>query len=262
MKKFLVLIFSFFILCGFNVKTDTYFRIDTKKNVSVSIYVRIKDDLLTKIMYNSLVLDNKTKNPARIKALDVGNVSYTDEEKMLFLKKYFRIKGKTVSDLEEGNFNFFDISDEASKGYFITLNLGKLDELLSDEKILINNIIDLENNKIFNKDGNVYSTNINLNFAKSMKVSKVLCSRLGFENNIYVDLPNEVIETNAHSVDSSKKILSWVFNDQIDEPISFSFEFIKTLDYTTEKPILLVFIFSFTILVVVFSTKHFIKNIK
>ena len=191
MKK-AIIILTIFILCSCSVKNDNSLTIDSNGKVDYSVIIAFDKELLSGLN-NMDVIDGSVEEYVTSNIKDSYLSSFKKEE------------------YKEGQYI----------GNKYTQTIDDIDSVSSDEL----NIIYLSDNKdkvskekLFNKDGNVYSANFVYNLKNKYNYKDV-----SFINTFTVNLPTKALKSNADKVSNNGHSLTWNIVNREERNMMLSF---------------------------------------
>ena len=206
-KKILVLLLLVVLVAGCSFKTDVTMKIDSNKDVEVSILYIMDDEMIDSMI--SLSDESKKDN-------------ITDDDRWKYLE------GDSGMDMPEG-YKTEKYDKDGFKGYKATKKAGTLDDISVASSSARVNIFnedsdaDMFKGELFIKDGNKYKSNMTVDLGDSAADMESYESYgAAFEFNLVIELPVKPTSNNATSVSKDGKTLT--YNLLKTKDIEFEFE--------------------------------------
>lgn len=173
---------------------------------------------------------DKSMNLSYIISLDknyLGNKTFND----LF-------SSKNINNLENNGYSVTDYEDDNNFGYKISTNVKDIDTISSSEDLKINLLSLLYSNVqdelyIFKRtDGvlkNQYEANFSVDLSEALQENPNILTNMVttpvLSYSFSLELPSEVITSNATSISADKKTLTWQFDNIYNNPSNITFTF-------------------------------------
>ena len=206
-KKILVLLLLVVLVAGCSFKTDVTMKIDSNKDVEVSILYIMDDEMIDSMI--SLSDESKKDN-------------ITDADRWKYLE------GDSGMDMPEG-YKTEKYDKDGFKGYKATKKAGTLDDISVASSSARVNIFnedsdaDMFKGELFIKDGNKYKSNMTVDLGDSAADMESYESYgAAFEFNLVIELPVKPTSNNATSVSKDGKTLT--YNLLKTKDVEFEFE--------------------------------------
>lgn len=206
-KKILVLLLLVVLVAGCSFKTDVTMKIDSNKDVEVSILYIMDDEMIDSM----ISLSDESKK---------DNITDTDRWKYL--------EGDSGMDMPEG-YKTEKYDKDGFKGYKATKKAGTLDDISVASSSARVNIFnedsdaDMFKGELFIKDGNKYKSNMTVDLGDSAADMESYESYgAAFEFNLVIELPVKPTSNNATSVSKDGKTLT--YNLLKTKDVEFEFE--------------------------------------
>lgn len=206
-KKILVLLLLVVLVAGCSFKTDVTMKIDSNKDVEVSILYIMDDEMIDSM----ISLSDESKK---------DNITDTDRWKYL--------EGDSGINMPEG-YKAEKYDKDGFKGYKATKKAGTLDDISVASSSARVNIFnedsdaDMFKGELFIKDGNKYKSNMTVDLGDSAADMESYESYgAAFEFNLVIELPVKPTSNNATSVSKDGKTLT--YNLLKTKDVEFEFE--------------------------------------
>lgn len=173
---------------------------------------------------------DKSMNLSYIISLDknyLGNKTFND----LF-------SSKNINNLENNGYNVTDYEDDNNFGYKISTNVKDIDNISSSEDLKINLLSLLYSNVqdelyIFKRtDGvlkNQYEANFSVDLSEALQENPNILTNMVttpvLSYSFSLELPSEVITSNATNISADKKTLTWQFDNIYNNHSNITFTF-------------------------------------
>lgn len=173
---------------------------------------------------------DKSMNLSYIISLDknyLGNKTFND----LF-------SSKSINNLENNGYNVTDYEDDNNFGYKISTNVKDIDNISSSEDLKINLLSLLYSNVqdelyIFKRtDGvlkNQYEANFSVDLSEALQENPNILTNMVttpvLSYSFSLELPSEVITSNATNISADKKTLTWQFDNIYNNHSNITFTF-------------------------------------
>ena len=148
-------------------------------------------------------------------------VEYTDEQKWQFIEECF----SEEQDFESQGFTKEKYDEAGYKGYAYTAKIDNIDKITgeSEKYNIFGSGENIEDSKMFNKEGNKYIANIEYEANKDVESGSSYSLDLDFK--YVVTLPNKPLSHNATSVSEDGKTLTWDLSSNDTTSIEYEFSF-------------------------------------
>lgn len=213
-SKLFVLFFAVVLLAGCGMKENFNLKIQSDKKVNLEIKILMDDEMIdTMISMNNL--DDESDLD------DASDKTYTDEERWKYLEENFK------EDESTKDYKFERLTEGSYKGYKVVVGPTDIDKITgTGEKVNLAEMDELEDNSLFTKSGDVYTSNITYNMDADEYNLDDYSSQMDFFTITFdVTLPNKSISNNADKVSDDGLTLSWDLSKASNKNIDFSFKF-------------------------------------
>ena len=210
-KRILVLLLLVVLVAGCSFKTEVSLKIDSNKDVEVSLLYAMDDEMIDSMM---------SLNESGLEGSE--NKTYTDEERWKYLES-----DDSSFDIPE-DYETKRYEKNGYKGFIATKKGGKLDEVSVASSSKRVNIFseddeDAFSGDLFIKDGNKYKSNMTVDLGENGdQMESYESYGASFEFNLVIELPVKPTSNNATSVSSDGKTLT--YNLLKTKDIEFEFE--------------------------------------
>lgn len=210
-KKILVLLLLVVLVAGCSFKTEVSLKIDSNKDVEVSLLYAMDDEMIDSMM---------SLNESGLEGSE--NKTYTDEERWKYLES-----DDSSFDIPE-DYETKRYEKNGYKGFIATKKGGKLDEVSVASSSKRVNIFseddeDAFSGDLFIKEGNKYKSNMTVDLGENGdQMESYESYGASFEFNLVIELPVKPTSNNATSVSSDGKTLT--YNLLKTKDIEFEFE--------------------------------------
>ena len=190
-------------LTGCGMKAEYGIKIGKDKKVTLEFIVAQDDEMIDAMLdMGSSMGDDSSSTETK---------THTDKERWEYVES-----SDTTEDFKDYKKTKYD--KDGYKGYTYTLNLGNIDDLVTDskEKASVDKLG--KDAKIFTKKGEVYSLNIKLSDDETNQI-KQYASQVDFDMKLKVKLPNKAKSNNATKVEGTTYI--WDLTEAKSVDLSF-----------------------------------------
>jgi len=246
MKKKLILMFlGVFLLCGCEMKEEINFSINEDKSMDLKVITGFDDELIDTMMSMEESNDEDIFGTAEpedettdLEETEDEPTEYTDEQRKQYLRENMEFNDLDVSELEAKGFKLEEFQDDKYTGYIITGKVDNIDNLIGTPDFNLDDIGDINNKKMFTKDGNVYTGKILVGDPTDTGDGSTSTSGINLIYNFTLNLPNEAKTHNATTISEDGKTLTWNLANGDVSTINFSFEFPSKLAFLKDNMLL------------------------
>lgn len=208
MKKFKLLAISALLvtlITGCKMKAEYSITISKGSDVKIDVISAMDDEMIDAMM--NMGNSSESNND--------DSKTHTDKERWEYVEK------NSQADESYQDYKKEKYDKDGYKGYTYSLNLGKIDKLVTKDTELVDFEKIGKEAKIFTKKGNVYSLNVKSSDEDNQQVEQY-SSSVGFDLKLKVKLPSKAKSNNATEIDGTTYI--WDLTKVKDINLSFTLD--------------------------------------
>lgn len=245
-KKLFFMFLGVFLLCGCEMKGEYEFTINEDKSMNLEVIMGFDDELIDVMMSinegdnEDIFGSNGTEDETTdLPEFENETTEYTDEERREYLKTdNLTISGYTIEEIKQKGLVVEEFQDEKYTGYKITGKVDNIDNLIGTADFNLDDIADINNKKIFIKDGSIYNGKIIVGDPIDSGEDTTSTSGINLIYNFTLNLPNKAKSSNATKVSEDGKTLTWDLSTGNISTIEFAFEFPSIMTFLKDNMIL------------------------
>ncbi len=230
-KRFILLFTGLFLLCGCEIRNETTITINEDKTMEFRQQIKYDKELIDNLI-NS---ENLTLNEdGTVQDTEEGNntqTEITNEERWAFLRESVNdtnTDNEETMTLRNYQLNGFEVTENEEDqylGYIVSKTVNSIDDLIGTADYdFLNNGPSLETSKIFTKNEDIYNGIILINKGEDSDIDVYKENGLILTNTVTLNLPSEVLSSNATTVSEDGRTLTWNLNTMDNNSaIEFSF---------------------------------------
>ena len=268
-KKLILLCLGGFLLCGCEMKEEIEVSINDDKSMDIEVIMGFDDELIDTMMSmaeneeeipttdntkeDEILEDDTTEEDEEIK-------EYTDEERQQYLRENMNFEGTDTTELESKGFTVEEFQDEKYTGYKLTGKIDNIDNLIGSPDFNLDEITQINDKKIFVKEGSVYKGKIEVGDPTDMEGETDSTNSVNLIYNFTLNLPNKVKTSNATTVSEDGKTLTWNLSSGNISTIEFEFEFPSIFTFLKDNMLLTAGIVVVVVLLIVGTITIILKK--
>lgn len=279
MKKKLILMFlGLFLLCGCEMKGDYEFTINEDKTMDFKVMMGLDDELIDAMLsmsenngediFGTTEAEDEIIDLPKIEDdenADIGDetTEYTDEDRREYFNSgEYTISGYTIEEIKQKGLKVEEFQDEKYTGYKLTGKIDNIDNLIGTPDFNLDEIAQINDKKIFVKEGSVYKGKIEVGDPTDMEgeTDSTTSTGINLIYNFTLNLPNKAKSSNATTVSEDGKTLTWNLSSGNISTIEFEFEFPSIFTFLKDNMLLTAGIAVVVVLIIVLIVTLILKK--